>query len=230
MPGVVIQTVVFPVLLLVMFYFVSTRTVTAVTGRDTVSGLIPLVITIATMFGGTASAVSLVLDLHSGLVSRLRSMPLHPFTVIGGQVIAEGLRVVLASLLICLAGTAFGFRVLSPSGAVVFLLVVVVTAVGFGSFMMALAVATRSVSRVAGLSPLFMVLMFFNSGFVPVSSYPAVLRPIVAYQPFSCAIDAMRAAADGTPFGLPLLLALAWFLAATAVFGALAVRSYRERA
>ena len=74
------------------------------------------------------------------------------------------------------------------------------------------------------------MLMFFNSGFVPVMAYPTWLQPIVANQPMSCAIDTMRALAIGGPVAEPFVKTLAWSLGTVAVFLVPAIRGYRRAA
>ena len=74
------------------------------------------------------------------------------------------------------------------------------------------------------------LLLFFNTGMVPLDVFPGWLQPVVRAQPMSPAIETMRALADGGPTLWPLLQAVAWVLGLIVVFGPLAVRGYRVAA
>ena len=72
--------------------------------------------------------------------------------------------------------------------------------------------------------------MFFNSGFVPVIAYPKWLQPIVAEQPMSVAIDAMKGLSLGGPVAEPMIKTLIWSLGMVAVFILPAIRGFRRAA
>lgn len=82
----------------------------------------------------------------------------------------------------------------------------------------------------SGLSTVCFLLLFFNSGMVPIDVFPDWLRPVVRAQPMSPAIEAMRALADGSATLVPVLQTLAWVAGLVAVFGPIAVRNYRVAA
>jgi ABC-2 type transport system permease protein len=88
----------------------------------------------------------------------------------------------------------------------------------------AVAAYARSVAALSSLSMLFTLMLFFNTGFAPIDSYPGALRPLVRALPLSCGADAMRGLVDAGAVRTPLLGVLAWTVAMLAVFGTVAVR------
>ena len=92
-----------------------------------------------------------------------------------------------------------------------------------------IAVATVSGKAVIQqLSILFLLMLFFNTGFAPVEEYPGWLEPVVRYQPMSLAIDTMSGLTEGGPVRDALIGTLVWSVGLSVVFGVLAVRGYRR--
>lgn len=94
------------------------------------------------------------------------------------------------------------------------------------------AVAVRGNGRnmVNGSAAICFLLLFFNTGMVPLEVFADWLQPAVRAQPMSPAIETMRALADGGPTLVPLLQTFAWTAGLLIMFGPLAVRGYRAAA
>lgn len=110
------------------------------------------------------------------------------------------------------------------------LVVPIVFGMGFAMMVTVLATLSTKIPLVEMVSIVCTLLMFFNSGFVPVMAYPTWLQPIVANQPMSCAIDTMRALAVGGPLAEPMIKTLAWSLGMFLLFLVPAIRGYRRAA
>jgi len=230
-PSTMIQALLYPALTLVMFRIVIGNTVTAATGQPAIYGQVPMIILVGAMFGSIVSAVGLRAERKTGLLSRFWTLPIHRAAGLAGRMMAEAVRVFVTSVVILMVGFVLGFRLtqgILPS----ILLLVLPIIFGMGFAMMVTALAT-----VAGDAPLVelvsigcTLLMFFNSGFVPVMAYPTWLQPVVAAQPMSCAIDAMRGLAVGGPILVPVLQTFAWSFGMMAVFLYPAIRGYRRAA
>src|SRR5690606_22117445 len=137
----------------------------------------------------------------------------------------------VTSLVIFAAGMALGFRFTQGLGPTLLILVVpLIFGLGFAMMVTALATLPGRTPLVETVSILCTLLMFFNSGFVPVMAYPSWLQPVVANQPMSCAIDTMRALAMGGPVAEPFLKTVAWSVGMVAVFVVPAVVGYRRSA
>ncbi len=124
-----------------------------------------------------------------------------------------------------------GFRFTQGIPATMLMLVVpIVFGMGFAMMVTVLATLSTKIPLVEMVSIVCTLLMFFNSGFVPVMAYPTWLQPIVANQPMSCAIDTMRALAVGGPLAEPMIKTLAWSLGMFVLFLVPAIRGYRRAA
>jgi ABC-2 type transport system permease protein len=218
-PELVVQSLVFPALLLVLFQLVLSRSLAAFApGRDA-GDLASLIVLVATAFGALVSGTALFSEREAGLLARFATMPAHPGSVLLGRVLAEVVRVLCSGVVLLLVGLAFGMAVhTGPLGVLAFLGVLAAVAATVGVTVSTIAVtsATRSVLNV--LAPVFLVMLFFNSGFAPLASFPALLRPVLAYLPFTAGVDTLLWCLRGGPPDVraPLVLA-AWCAAALAV-------------
>ncbi|MFD3811872.1 ABC transporter permease [Rhodococcus sp. NPDC058639] len=230
-PVTLIQALIYPALTLVMFRIVLGDSITAATGQSSIFGTVPMIVLVGAMFGSVVSAVGLRAERDSGLLGRFYTLPIHRSAGLVGRLMAETTRVFATSLVIFAAGVVMGFRFTQGLGASVLLFVVpLIFGIGFALMVTVLATVPGRIPLVELVSIVCTMLMFFNSGFVPVMAYPTWLQPIVANQPMSCAIDTMRALAIGGPVAEPFVKTLAWSLGTVAVFLVPAIRGYRRAA
>ena len=218
-PALVVQSLLFPALLLVMFQLVLSRSLAAFApGRDA-GELAALIVLVATVFGALVSGGSLFDEREVGLLARFATMPAHPGSVLLGRVLAEVVRVLFSAVILLLVGLLFGMTVhTGPLGVLAFLAVLAGVAATVGVAVSTLAVTGATRSMLNLLAPVFLMLMFFNSGFAPLESFPAVLRPVVAYLPFTAGVDTLLWCLRGGALGFrsPLVL-VGWCVAALAV-------------
>jgi ABC-2 type transport system permease protein len=230
-PGTLIQIVLYPVLTMLMLRIVLGDSVTAATGQPSVYGTVPMITLIAAMSGAMVSALGLSMEKASGLLGRFWTMPMHRASGLMGRLIAEGLRVFLTTVVIVAAGVGLGFRFDQGFLAALGLLCLpVVFGVGFAVFVTALAANLDGILVANVIGIMVTLLMFFNSGFVPVQAYPAWLQGFVENQPMSCAIDAMKGLSLGGPVAEPLIKTIIWSGGLFIVFLVPAVRGYRKAA
>ncbi|MGI1849499.1 ABC transporter permease [Rhodococcus sp. SJ] len=230
-PTTMIQALLYPALTLMMFRIVLGDTITAATGIPAIYGTVPMMILVGSMFGSIVSAVGLKAERATGLLSRFWTLPMHRASGLLGRMIAEAVRVLATSLVILSTGVVLGFRFdQGVLAGISLLLIPVVFGMGFAVMVTALATIAGDAPLVEIVSILCSLLMFFNSGFVPVMAYPTWLQPFVANQPMSHAIDAMRGLSLGGPVLEPVMYTLAWSFGMMAVFAYPAIRGYRHAA
>ncbi|QBJ95556.1 peptide ABC transporter permease [Rhodococcus sp. ABRD24] len=230
-PSTMIQALLYPALTLIMFRIVIGNTVTAATGQPAIYGNVPMIILVGAMFGSIVSAVGLRAERKTGLLSRFWTLPVHRASGLVGRMMAEAVRVFVTTLVILAVGFGLGFRMdqgILPS--ILLLLLPILFGMGFAMMVTALATVSGDAPLVELVSIGCTLLMFFNSGFVPVMAYPTWLQPVVAAQPMSVAVDAMRGLALGGPVLEPVLQTLAWSFGMIAVFIYPAIRGYRHAA
>ena len=158
-------------------------------------------------------------------------MPVHRAAGLTGRLLAEAVRVLVTTLFVIAVGFTLGFRFgQGPLAAIALVGIPVLFGVGFAVLVTALATITEGVMLVSIIGIVNTLLMFFNSGFVPVIAYPTWLQDVVANQPMSCAIDAMKGLSYGGAVADPLLKTVAWVLGLIVVFAYPAIRGYQRAA
>ncbi|AVM01532.1 peptide ABC transporter permease [Gordonia iterans] len=231
-PATLIQVLVFPALTMLMFKVVLGDVVSKATGTDSVYGTVPLILLTSTMFGSGVSAIRVVIERSTGLLSRLYVLPINRGADFSARVLAETVRALATSIALVAAGFLIGFRFTQGIGPALGLFgVAMLYATAFAMVTLAVAVISRpGLPLVAYIGLLTTLMMFFNSGFAPVDGYPGWLQPIVANQPMSPAIELMRSLAAGGPITENLIKVIIWAFVALALTTYPAMRGYRKAA
>lgn len=226
-----VQSIIYPALTLLMLRVVLGDSVTAATGMPSVYGTVPMITLVAAMSGSMVSALGFKTEKATGLLGRFWTMPTHRAAGLTGRLMAEAVRVLFSTLFVIVVGVCIGFRF--SNGALAALGVIAIPllfGVGFAVLVTALATVSEGIVLISVISIVNTLLMFFNTGFVPVGAYPAWLRTVVENQPMSTAIDTMRGLCWHGPVAVPLYKTIAWVAAMILIFGYPAIRGYRRAA
>jgi ABC-2 type transport system permease protein/oleandomycin transport system permease protein len=183
-------------------------------------------------YGGMSTGVGLAEDVTKGLIERFRSLPMARSAVLAGRTLADVTRNIFVFALMLVVGFIVGFRihtnVLALLGA---LCVMLFFAFAFSWIFALLGLVTRNAEAAqAAAFPLVAPMVFASSAFVPLQSQPGWLQVFSAHQPFTIAVNAVRALCIGGPTLTPVLQSLGWGLLILAVFAPIAVRKYRATA
>lgn len=213
----ILQALLYPAVMMLMFRIVlggSIDATSAITSQRGIFGTVPMMCLVGAMSGSSISAMGIQRDRETGLLGRFAAMPVNRTSDLLGRLLAEAARLVATIALILAVGLFLGFRfekgLLSGLGVP---LVVLVFGMSFVMAMTAIATIMKGPQIVMLVMVCTTLLMFFNTGFVPIMAYPQWLQPFVANQPISCAINAMRALTDSRYPGTltePLVKTLLW--------------------
>jgi ABC-2 type transport system permease protein len=215
-PSVTLQLVGMPVVFLLLFVYVFGGQLGAGLGAHGGRGayldyVVPgiLLMTIAAAVQGTA--ISVAMDMTSGIIARFRTMAIARASVLTGHVLGSMIQTLVGLAVVVGIGVGLGFR---PTTGVAAWLAAVGVLVLFTFALIwlsvALGLAAKSVET-ASNTPMFLVLLpFLGSGFVPTASMPAGLRQFAEYQPFTPVTETVRGLLTGTPVGGNAIAAVAW--------------------
>jgi ABC-2 type transport system permease protein/oleandomycin transport system permease protein len=125
-PQAAVFVVIQPVMFVLMFRYVFGGAIDA-PGLRYVDYLMPGIFVQTVAFAGITTAVGLATDLRTGIVDRLRSMPMAPWVVLAGRTGADTLRTAVVLVVMALVGLAGGLaargqRARPPAGAGLMLL------------------------------------------------------------------------------------------------------------
>lgn len=231
-PTTLVFSTVQPVIFVVMFRYVFGGAMREIPGVSYVDFLMAGIFVQTVTFGSMNTGVGLATDLKTGLIERFRSLPMARSAVLAGRALADMVRNLFVIVLMVIVGFVVGFRVhtgVAPFLGAIALLLVFGLAMSWIMALIGLRTGDAEAAQAASF-PLMAVLVFASSAFVPTATMPGPLRLYAEHQPVSATVDAVRALVIGGPTAGRVLTALAWCIAITAVFAALAVRRYRQAA
>jgi ABC-2 type transport system permease protein len=220
-----------PVLLVLLMRFLFGGAINTGTHGSYINFAMPGIFVAAAAFAAATTTVSVAADMHEGVIDRFRTLPIAKGSVITGHVIADLVRSLVGVAVTVGVGYATGFRPSAGIGGWA-AAVGVILLVTFGlSWLAALiGLVGGSVEVAQQLGAIVVIPVFLSSALVPAATMPSWLRVITANQPFTQAIDTLRALLAGQPPGSHLWLAAAEFAGIVAAAFALASGLFRRAA
>jgi ABC transporter DrrB family efflux protein len=225
-PQLVAFSSVLPISFTVMFFYVFGGSI-HIPGMTYIDYLVPAMLVLATMFGGT-TAIAMAVDVNGGMIDRFRSLPIARSAVLAGRTIADLGRNTLVALLALGVGMLLGFRFhngIAPGLAAFGLVIALSFAISWAMAWVGMKTKDPETAQVAAFLPVF-IMVFAGGGLVPVHDLPGWLQAFDHVQPISVTIDAVRNLAEGGPVFHSLWQSLAWIAGILVVFMWLSVREY----
>ncbi|MEU1015999.1 ABC transporter permease [Streptomyces sp. NPDC005898] len=193
--------------------------------------LLPALLVTTGIGPAVASGIGLVRDMDNGVVSRLRTLPIHASLMLFARSFADLLRT--AGQLVVLTVVAVAFLGADPAGGAPGLLAALALTCGVVWAMtwvfLALAAWLRNSEAMQSAGYLVTFpLMFASSAFVPADRLPDWLQVLAMVNPLSYAMDATRSLALDRPLGTEVWSALGASALVALVGSTLAVRAFRR--
>jgi ABC-2 type transport system permease protein len=229
-PDLVLFTLIQPVMFVLLFVYVFGGSLVVPGYDDYKQYVIPGVFAQTALWGSAFTGVGVAEDMSKGLIDRLRSLPIHPSSVLLGRTISDFVRNIVTFVVMFAMALAVGFRfggsVLDTVLATL-LLFVFAYAFSWVQAFMGLSVSSVEAANSAGYVWMF-PLTFVSSAYVDPESMPSWLTPIAEANPFTVLTDAGRALYNGQDPGSDVWLALLWAAGITLVFSTLSIRKFRS--
>ncbi|EHK80175.1 ABC transporter permease [Saccharomonospora azurea] len=229
-PEQIFDVTVFPVLMTLMFTYLFGGALSGSTG-DYLQFLLPgmLVTSVAmiTMYTGTG----INSDINKGIFDRIRTLPVWRPAALVGALLGDAVRYSIAAVTILLLGLLMGFR--SDAGILHVLAaigVLLVFAFAFSWIWTMFGLLLRSEKSVMSMSMLVvMPATFLSNVYVLPETMPGWLQTVVAANPITHTVSAVRGLLTGSvPMGW-ILSTLAISAGITLIFGFISMRLYNSR-
>lgn len=223
-----VMAIVLPLLQMALFVYVFGGAISSRAGY--LDYVVPGIVLLSTGYGAASTAVSVAADATSGMVDRLRSMPVRASAVLTGHVVASVARNAVSTAVVVVAALLMGFR--PDAGPVEWLaatgllLLYVLALSWLAAF---LGVLAKGVESAGAFGFVMLFLPYLSSAFVPTDTLPAVLRPVAEHQPITPVIETVRGLLTGTPVGSSGWAALAWCAGLLVAAVAAASWAFRRR-
>ncbi len=184
----------------------------------------------AVMFTAGGSAMALGVDEESGLLDRMRAMPISAVAIIGGRLTTDVLRSFCSVAAVITLGLLCGAKPAGWLEVLVAVTIALLMGMVLGLFFSGLTLRSRHPVQMAGLiQAIEMPLLMMSTAFIPVETLPAWLRPIIKHMPFSPLIDSTRAVLAGNEMGDLVWEAAAWLISGLVVGTWWVARSFRRQ-
>jgi ABC-2 type transport system permease protein len=241
-PDLLVFATLSPIMFVLLFRYVFGGAIQVPGNVSYAEFLLPGIFAQTVVFGRTITGYSLAQDLQQGLIDRFRSLPMSRSAVLIGRTVADLGSNVISIAVMALTGLLVGWRIHSSvAEAIGGFLILLVFAFGI-SWLMALVgllVRTPEVVNNASFIVIF-PLTFIANTFVPLETFPPVLKAFAEWNPLSSVVQAARNLFGNTLPGAPVpdvwslqnpvLYTLLWTVGILAVFVPLSVRAYRRTA
>jgi len=234
-----------PVILLLLFVYVFGGTLgaglggsvtrpgldVAGSGREAyLAYIIPGILLMTVAGTGQGTAITVAMDMTSGIVARFRTMSIARAAVLGGHVLGSIIQAALAMAIVVVVALLVGFRpTTEPVSWVAAIGLLILTALALSWLSVAMGMVTGSVETASNVPMILTLLLFLSSAFVPTASMPDPLRWFAEHQPFTPIAETLRGLLFGTPIGDQGVIAVAWCVVITIAAYVWALRLY-ERA
>ena len=163
----------------------------------------------------TSTAITTAFERRYGVLERLATTPLGKHGLLAGKALA--VIMIMLGQLVILAGAALGLGwrpAFSPLSALLAVLLVILATATFVCLALLLAGRLRAESVLGLANLIYVILLVGGALIIPLARYPAVLRPVIGALPTAALGEGLRAAANGQVLGWPVLVLLAWLVAA----------------
>ena len=152
------------------------------------------------LFGSTFVGFAIISDWRAGVIERYRVTPVSRLAILGGRVLRDVVALIIQSVVLILAGVAFGLRAPLPAVLMSFIFIVLV-AIGLASVSYAVALLLKSEDAFAPLiNSVILPLVLLSGIMLPMTLGPGWLQGVARISPFRYIIDAMREAYRGHYF------------------------------
>ena len=219
-----------PLMFLVLFVFVFGGAI-AGSSQQYLQFALPGIVVQGIAFTPFTTALGLNVDFQRGLIDRFRSLPIARSSVIAGRIVADTVRIIWGEIILIGFGVLLGFRFGGGfAGAIGAFLLVMAFGIAICWPLAFIGITAKTPEAVNTWGFLIILpLTFLSSVFVPVSTMPGWLQPVVNLNPVTKVVNAARGLMLGGPVAKPVLQSIAWIVVIIGVFAPLAIYKYRRR-
>lgn len=201
---------------------------TALTGgRDYTQYIFPGVIALTLIFASLQSATSIIWDREFGFLKEVLAAPVSRLAIILGKVLGGATQATLQGLITLCFAPLIGLW-LSPLEIVALLGMMLIVSFSLTALGVVIASRMSSFEGFGTISNFVVMPMYFLSGAIyPTSSAPEWMKPLIALNPLSYGVDALRHITIGSgvfSFGFDLLFLIIF----STVMGAIAIPLFKR--
>jgi ABC-2 type transport system permease protein len=231
-PGVIIITLVQPVIWLFLFGSLFKRIVElpGFGASSYIDYLVPGVVVMNAVSSNMWAGMGVIDEIERGTLNRFLVTPVRRMALINASVVEQAVTTTIQSVIIVLLGWWAGARYPGGAGGVAILVLgSVLVGIVFAALSNTMGLLVRQRETIIGLSVfLLLPLTFLSSAFMATDLMPSWIRHVADGNPVSWAIDAGRSALAQSPNWTSIGLHGGWLVLVAAVFVGLSTLSFRS--
>ncbi|ALC84275.1 ABC transporter permease [Bacillus gobiensis] len=217
------------ILLGMVYVFGGAIQIQGVSQDEYINYVLPGILLITIASGSAYTSLRINLDKTSGMFDRFKSMPISKSAVLGGQVIASVIFMLVSISAVLLVGFLIGFRssatfsewLLVGLLLVLFSLTVTWLSVPFG-------LAAGSIEGASSFSYILLGMLFVSSAFVPVDGMPKIVGIFAENQPMTPIIQTIRNLLNSNVVGNDLWVSIVWMVVIIILSYVVGIRVYKR--
>jgi len=228
-PEQVFDVLITPIMFTVLFTYMFGGAIAGSPGAY-LQFLLPGLLVQTVIFTTVYTGFTLNTDIGKGIFDRFRSMPIWGPAPLVGAMVGDMVRYTIAATIVMIVGFAMGYRTETGlAGIVAAIGLMNVFALGFGWIFTALGLWLKTPGTVMTLSwTVLMPLTFATNIYVRIETMPDWLQRIVAANPVTHIVTAVRGTLDGTVTAGQVGLGLLAPVILTALVAPIALALYRR--
>lgn len=193
--------------------------------------IVPGILVQTILSAAAGSGTQIREDMETGIFDRFKSLPITHIAPLAGQLLANILRLIVATIASLTTGFIMGWR---PNVSFDWIIVIVLIAVFIGwaiSWIYALiGLLAKSATMVESISLMTMLLLsFLSNAFVSIHTLPKVLQVIANLNPMTYVITAIRQILASGAFSNTAWIVILFGVGIVAVFAPLTVLAYNRQ-
>lgn len=211
--------IIMPIMYTILFRYLFGGAIGRIVRMKYIDYFIPGMLVMNLLFVATIASISISADLKKGIINRFRSLPISLSSIVNGYIITGVVRSILILLVVMSLGLIMGFK--SSTTAYEWLQafgLLLLVALGTTSLLMLIGFIAKGIEAAQQFSMIVVIsLAMMSSALIPPFTLPKFLRLIVENQPYTRAMEAMRALLIETPADNHVYATLLWFSGITVV-------------
>ncbi|MDT0307157.1 ABC transporter permease [Streptomyces sp. DSM 44917] len=195
---------------------------------DSWQTLVPGLLVQLGLFGAAFAGFGIIMEKQLGIVERMRVTPLSRLALLLGRVLRDATVLLVQSLIVVLAGTAFGLRA-PVLGVLISFVLVAALAISLASLSCAFAMRVNTIQEFAPVvNSINLPAMLLSGILLPMALAPTWLDVVSHFVPLRYLVDGVRAAFVGDYGDGSLALGAAVTAALTVVSVTLGTQLFRK--
>ena len=228
-PDTIMTTTIMPIAFMLLFVYVFGGSIK--TGPERyVDYLLPGIMLITVASSVSYTAFRLFLDLKSGIVERLQSMPIARSAILWAHVLTSLVATLVSLIVVTLIALIMGFR--SGAGFLAWLAVagiLVLFTLALTWFAVIAGLTAKSPDGAVAFSYPLVFLPFISSAFVLTATMPGPVRAFAQHQPVTAIVNTIRSFYLQRPVAPDIWVALAWCAICLTISYSLAMAVYKRK-